>query len=100
MEPFVFGVDLDGVCGDYTSAFRTIAARELNVEETALPLERSWDFREWELERIGGFADLHAMAVSEDRLFATMPPIDGARDALWRLSDAGYIFVSSPTGSM
>ncbi len=89
MEPFVFGVDLDGVCGDYTSAFRTIAARELNVEESELPLERSWDFREWDLDRVGGFADLHAMAVSEDRLFATMPPIDGVRDALWRLSDAG-----------
>ncbi len=89
MEPFVFGVDLDGVCGDYTTAFRTIAARELEVPEDALPLERSWDFREWGLERIGGFADLHARAVSEDRLFATMPPIEGVTDSLWRLSDAG-----------
>lgn len=89
MEPFVFGVDLDGVCGDYTSAFRTVAARELGVSEDTLPLERSWDFREWDLDRVGGFAALHAKAVSEDRLFATMPPIDGVRDALWRLSDAG-----------
>ena len=89
MEPFVFGVDLDGVCGDYTSAFRTIAARELKVAEHTLALERSWDFREWDLDRVGGFAELHAKAVAEDRLFATMPPIEGVRDALWRLSDAG-----------
>lgn len=89
MEPFVFGVDLDGVCGDYTPAFRTVAARELGVREDELPLERSWDFREWDLERVGGFERLHALAVSEDRIFATMPPIDGVTDALWRLSDAG-----------
>jgi 5'-nucleotidase len=89
MEPFVFGVDLDGVCGDYTSAFRTIVARELGVPETELPLERSWDFREWDLGRAGGFEHLHAKAVAEDRMFATMPPIEGVTDALWRLSDAG-----------
>ncbi|MFT7475202.1 MAG: 5'-nucleotidase [Verrucomicrobiales bacterium] len=89
MEPFVFGVDLDGVCGDYTSAFRTIVARELGVAETELPLERSWDFREWGLGRAGGFEHLHAKAVAEDRMFATMPPIDGVTNSLWRLSDAG-----------
>ena len=89
MEPFVFGVDLDGVCGDYTPAFRTIVARELGVPEDSLPTERSWDFREWDLDRAGGFERLHALAVSEHRLFATMTPIDGATDSLWRLSDTG-----------
>ena len=89
MEPFVFGVDLDGVCGDYTPAFRTVVATELGVSEDTLPLQRSWDFSEWNLERAGGFERLHALAVSEYRLFATMPPIDGVTDALWRLSDAG-----------
>ena len=47
----VLGVDLDGVCADYTTAFRTIAAAELGVEQSALPLERSWDFSEWGLSR-------------------------------------------------
>lgn len=89
MEPFVFGVDLDGVCGDYTPAFRTVVAAELGVSEDTLPLERSWDFSEWHLERAGGFERLHSLAVSEHRLFATMPPIEGVTDALWRLSDAG-----------
>lgn len=89
MEPFVFGVDLDGVCGDYTSAFREIVARELAVEPESLPLERSWDFSEWNLDAAGGFAELHALAVNKHGLFATMPPIEGVTDALWRLSDAG-----------
>ncbi len=89
MEPFVFGVDLDGVCGDYTTAFRTIVAHELGVAEDALPLERSWDFREWDLERAGGFERLHGLAVTEHGLFANMPAIEGVTDALWRLSDAG-----------
>lgn len=89
MEPFVFGVDLDGVCGDYTAAFRSIVAGELDVSEETLPETRSWDFHEWELERAGGFERLHALAVTEHHMFATMPPIDAAADVLWRLSDAG-----------
>ncbi len=89
MEPFVFGVDLDGVCGDYTSAFKTIVANEMGVPESSLPDTRSWDFNEWDLGRAGGFDRLHALAVTEHRLFATMPVIDHAADALWRLSDAG-----------
>jgi 5'(3')-deoxyribonucleotidase len=86
---FVFGVDLDGVCGDYTTAFRSIVATELGIPESELPDERSWDFNEWNLERAGGFERLHAMAVAEHHMFATMPPIEEAADTLWRLSDAG-----------
>ena len=47
--PFVLGVDLDGVCADYTTAFREIAAQELGVDQSELPLKRSWDFSEWGL---------------------------------------------------
>jgi 5'-nucleotidase len=87
-EQFVFGVDLDGVCGDYTIAFRAVAAEYLGVPEHELPLERSWDFNEW------GFADgdyekVHVLAVLEHRILRDLPVIDGAADALWRLSDAG-----------
>ncbi len=85
---FVFGVDLDGVCGDYTAAFRTIVADELGVSEESLTLERSWDFREWGLDA-EGFERLHRLAVVERNLFRDMPAIDGVSDALWRLSDAG-----------
>ena len=48
-SPFIFGVDLDGVCGDYTLAFREVVAEEFGVKPESLPLERSWDFNEWGL---------------------------------------------------
>ena len=38
---YVLGVDLDGVCGDYTAAFRSVVASELGVDDAELPLERS-----------------------------------------------------------
>ena len=87
-EPFIFGVDLDGVCGDYTLAFREVAAELLGVAPEALPLERSWDFHEWGFEP-GGYERAHRIAVLERRILRDLPVIEGAAEALWRLSDAG-----------
>ena len=87
-RPYVLGVDLDGVCGDYTAAFRSVVATELGVDEADLPLERSWDFSEWGLSA-EEFERLHHLAVSEHRMLRWMSVIAGAADALWRLSDAG-----------
>ena len=85
---FVLGVDLDGVVADHTRRFREIVAELRGVDPESLPLERSWDFHEW------GFAPdeydrLHKLAVTEYDMIRTMPVIEGAADALWRLSDAG-----------
>lgn len=88
MDSFVFGVDLDGVCADYTTGFREIVADVKGVAIEDLPLERSWDFREWNLSP-EEFNELHAHAVSERHMMATLPAFDGCADALWRLSDAG-----------
>ena len=85
---FILGVDLDGVCADYTEALRTVVADARGVEPASLPLERSWDFHEWGLTP-GEFDELHRAAVVEHRMFRTMPVIEGAAEALWRLSDAG-----------
>lgn len=85
---FIFGVDLDGVCADYTIGFREFVANERGVEPETLPLERSWDFREWGLNE-AEFVRLHHKAVQEQRMFRDLPVIEGAADALWRLSDAG-----------
>ena len=87
-RPYVLGVDLDGVCGDYTAAFRSVVATELGVEESSLPLDRSWDFSEWGLSA-DEFERLHRLAVSEHRMLRWMPVIAGAAESLWRLSDAG-----------
>jgi 5'-nucleotidase len=87
-DAFVFGVDLDGVCGDYTTAFRAVAADELGVPAESLPLERSWDFEEWGFGP-GDYERIHRIAVLERRILRDLPIIDGAAEALWRLSDAG-----------
>jgi len=85
----VLGVDLDGVCGDYTAAFASVVAQERNIDPSALPAQRGWDFSEWELEDLGGFDAVHRAAVMGHRMFRTMPVMPGAAEALWRLSDAG-----------
>lgn len=85
---FIFGVDLDGVCGDYTAAFRPIVAEAKGVDPESLPLERSWSFIEWDLDPTE-FDRLHRLAVLEHRMFRHMPAIQGAAECLWRLSDAG-----------
>lgn len=87
-EGFILGVDLDEVCGDYTRAFRAVVAADRGVEPDDLPLDRSWNFSEWDLSA-DDFLRLHQLAVLEHRIFKTMPVVPGAADALWRLSDAG-----------
>lgn len=86
---FVLGVDLDGVCGDYTAAFREVVAADRAVDPAELPEERSWDFHEWGIANSAEFDRLHRLAVLEHGIFRTMPSLPGAADALWRLSDAG-----------
>lgn len=87
-ESFIFGVDLDGVCADYTIAFREIVAELKGVSPESLPLQRSWDFNEWGLSN-EQFMEMHHFAVTERRMMATLPIIENCSDVLWRLSDAG-----------
>jgi len=87
-DGFILGVDLDGVCGDYSGALRQVVAAEKDLDIETLPPQASWDFLEWELGP-GEFEDMHRKAVLEHRIFRSMPPMPGAADALWRLSDAG-----------
>lgn len=85
---FILGVDLDGVCADYTGAFREVVAAELGLDGAELGDQRSWEFHEWGLDP-ASFDRLHRAAVLEHRIFRTMAPVAGAADVLWRLSDAG-----------
>lgn len=86
--PFVLGVDLDGVCGDYTGAFRAVVAAERGVDASTLGPQRSWEFTEWGVAA-EEFDRFHRTAVLEHRMFRTMEPLPGASEVLWRLSDAG-----------
>ena len=85
---FVFGVDIDGVLADHTGAFRQIVARLQDRPLESLPLDRSWDFREWGFAP-GDYEAMHRVAVLEHHMFRDMDPMEGAAEALWRLSDSG-----------
>lgn len=85
---FVFGVDLDGVVADYTAGFAAYVGELRGVDPATLPTERSYDFTEWGLSR-DEYERLHHAAVTEHRMLAKLPAIDGAAETLWRLSDAG-----------
>ena len=85
---FVLGVDLDGVCGDHTAAFRQVVAAELGVDPGTLGPQQTWDFADWGLSE-DDFWRLHRRGVIEHRMFRSMPTIEGCAEVLWRLSDAG-----------
>jgi 5'-nucleotidase len=85
----IFGVDLDGVCGDFSAAFRDVVADELGIDPETMPPRQYWDFSEWGITDEDHFRRLHRRAVLDHRVFRTMPIIDGCAEALWRLSDAG-----------
>lgn len=87
-KDFILGVDLDGVCGDYTAALRAVVAEHKGLHPDELPPQQSWDFQEWGLTT-EEFHHFHELAVLEHGIFRTMPVMDGAADVLWRLSDAG-----------
>jgi 5'(3')-deoxyribonucleotidase len=86
---FILGVDLDGVCGDYTIAFRAVVAADRGVDPGPLGDARSWDFAEWGIDSPEEFDRLHRLAVLEHRMFRDMPAMEGVAESLWRLSDAG-----------
>ena len=88
MNEFVFGVDLDGVCGDYTNGLRKILAEKLGVPVDSLAKDVSWDCHEWGISP-AEYQVLHTEAVVQRRLFAVMDVIPGCAEALWKLSDAG-----------
>ena len=84
----MFGVDLDGVCADYTLGFRDIVAQHRGVDPETLTLERSWGFQEWGIDD-AEFNELHRYAVAELHMLRDLAQLEGCADALWRLSDAG-----------
>lgn len=87
---FVFGVDLDGVVADFYGGLRPIAAEWLGVELSTLPERVSWGLVEWGVDEApGGYERLHRFAVTQRELFLRMPPMDGAPQALRRLSMEG-----------
>jgi 5'(3')-deoxyribonucleotidase len=86
---FIFGVDLDGVVGDFYGAMRKIAAVWLDRPLDSLTKEVSFGLGEWGLAEYGGYERLHRFAVSERNLFRDMEPIKDAPAILRKLSSKG-----------
>lgn len=84
----ILGVDLDGVCANYTDAFREVVAFEKNVPLNSLTDKVTWDYVEWGIEDREEFLRLHFKGVGQG-IFYSMKPMPGVSEALWRLSNAG-----------
>jgi len=84
---FIFGVDLDGVVGDFYGAMRRIAAIWLDKPIEALTTDVSFGFEEWGLDEFGGYDRLHRFAVTQRNLFRDMEPIKDAPAILRKLSN-------------
>lgn len=87
----ILGVDLDGVCLDYVAAFRQFTAQYLGVEPETLPDPPHYSFYEsgWGFRDEAHYREVHGAAV-ESGLYAQLPLIPGASEALNRLSDADF----------
>src|SRR5215475_18375 len=89
-DEIVLGVDLDGVCADFYSQMREVAAQwfERPVEQMAENV--SYGLKEWGIGTADQYNSLHRFAVTERELFRAVPMIPGARSVLRRLSGEGY----------
>jgi 5'(3')-deoxyribonucleotidase len=83
---FIFGVDLDGVVGDFYGAIRRIAAEWLNKPIESLTAEVSYGLKEWGIDEYGGYDRLHRFAVTQRNIFLDMEPIKNAPAILRKLS--------------
>jgi len=85
---FIFGVDLDGVVGDFYGSIREIAAEWLNKPLEELTSEVSYGFKEWGIDEFG-YDRLHRFAVTQRNIFRDMKPIEHAPTILRKLSVHG-----------
>jgi 5'(3')-deoxyribonucleotidase len=91
MSEFTLGVDLDGVVADYEGRLREIAAEILKLDVKKFPQATNWSFVDsgWPFDDVQHYLEVHKEAVRSHGLFRRMATIQGASEALWRMSDAG-----------
>lgn len=86
---FIFGVDLDGVVGDFYGSMREIAAEWLDKPLSQLTEDVSFGLAEWGIDEFGGYDRLHRFAVTQRALFRNMKPLKNASSVLRKLSACG-----------
>lgn len=87
-ERFVLGLDLDGCVANFLARMREVFSEWEGVPEDDLDPAPSYGFPEWGLDELR-YRRLHRYAVTQRALFSTMAPVEGAPQALRRLSAEG-----------
>lgn len=87
-DEFVLGLDLDGVTARYTEGMAQVVEEDRGLEPGSLPEPTDWNFANWGFQP-GDFTKYHTELVVNRNGFRTLTPMEGASEALWRLSDAG-----------
>ncbi len=85
----IIGVDLDGVCANFCTRMREIAAEWFECNLDDLPTEVTYGLSEWGVKDVEQYFSLHRFAVTQRALFETAEMIPGARRFLRQLSDEG-----------
>jgi 5'(3')-deoxyribonucleotidase len=88
-KDFILGVDLDGVCADFYTTMREIAAEWMGQPVESLVKEVDFGLKQWKIDEVGGYEPLHRFAVTQRDLFRRVSPIPGASVALRKLSAEG-----------
>jgi 5'(3')-deoxyribonucleotidase len=86
----VLNLDLDGVCADYRAAIAEYVVRTRGANPYELGTNDDYHFYTapgWPIANVEDYLAVHR-AAEEDHLYATMPVIPGAPQALRDLSDA------------
>ena len=88
----IIDIDLDGVCADYTTAMRTICAKEFNISEEPIPEPNTYNLVSatgWPIRDRKTFLRIHTKAVA-DHLYRKIPIFPGTKEAFNYLSDSGF----------
>jgi len=87
----IIDIDLDGVCADYTTAMRTICAKEFNISEESIPEPNTYNLVSatgWPIRDRKTFLRIHTKAVA-DHLYRKIPIFPGTKEAFNYLSASG-----------
>jgi phosphoglycolate phosphatase-like HAD superfamily hydrolase len=93
MKRPIIALDADGVLLDYHLAYAEAWQRAFGAYPAERDPQAYWPMDRWQVERLGLFKRARFRAEFGEDFWATVPAIDGALDACYRLHDAGYELV-------
>lgn len=94
-QPFILGLDLDGVCANYTAGLAEYVSREKGIDPDLLPEPEHYSYFEsgWPFTSEDDYRACHGRAV-EQGLFRWVRPMPGLKDAVDELHDNNvHVFI-------